>query len=109
MSLELGLCITIPIIAAIFIYLSINEKKEYFKMMYEMIAFGLLIAALDVCRRLASAGGSPAEVIDMFGILMIIMIIIFGAMLFIYLIMAVKDALEMFIPKKRLFSETRDD
>ena len=109
MSLELGLCITIPIIAAIFIYLSINEKKEYFKMMYEMIAFGLLIASLDIARRLADAGGSPAEVIDMFSILMTIMIIIFGAMLFIYLIMAVKDALEMFIPHKKRFSETRDD
>lgn len=78
-------------------------------MAYEMIAFALFIATFDVVRRIADAGGAAAEIVDMFQILMLIMVAIFVAMIFIHFLIILKDALMLWLPKKKKFSEMRGD
>jgi len=108
MSLEMGMCLVMPIIAFLFFYMSVYDNREYFKMLYQMIGFGLIIASLDVVRRLGE-GLVAAPVVEMYTIIMNIMVILFFAILFITFIMVLKDALMMWMPKKKKFSQSRGD
>lgn len=105
MSLELGLSIGLPLIAFIFVYLSTNEEQLFIKWTYRMIGILFIIASFDIFRRLADAGGLPAEVISMFETLVNVMIGIFVLLIFIMFLLALKEAVTLWLPKKKSFSE----
>ena len=104
MSLEMGLSIGLPLISFIFIYMSTNEDQIFIKWTYRMIGILFIIASFDIFRRLATAGAMSAEVIGMFEVLVNVMIGVFVLLIFIMFLLVLKEAVEMWLPKKKSFS-----
>lgn len=105
MTFELGLSVGLPIVAFIFMYIGSQEKNEVFKLVYQILGFGFITASMDIFRKIAVEEAMPSTVTGMFDTLTMISIVILSLMIILFFLFGIKTALELWIPKKKNFSE----
>lgn len=104
MTIELGLCVGLGLLTFILAYMTTKVDKPYFKWFLLILTFISMTLSFDILRRVANIS-SLGEIGGILEAISVSLIIITGFLIFLFFIVGIKNAIELWMPKKKSFRD----